>query len=78
MKIRTVEKLQNFMSGFGVALFLLLFTAGLLTLQANLSKPVKLNIYVFYAALSIFSVYLAGWTIMLFRAFRIHREEQHQ
>ena len=78
MKTLTIKKIQSFMCGFGVALFLLLFTAGLLTLQANLSKPVKLNIYVFYAALSIFSVYLAGWTIMLFRAFRIPRDEQHQ
>ena len=76
MKVHTVKKLQNFMHSFGTALFLLLFTAGLLALEANLSKPAKLNIYVFYAALSAFSVYLAGWIIIFYRAFRMPSEQQ--
>ncbi len=70
-KTLTINKLQNFMCSFGVAIFLLIFTVGLLTLQANLSKPVRLNIYVFNVSLSLFTIYLVGWTIMLFRAFRI-------
>ncbi len=43
MKDLTIRKLQNFVYSIGVAQFLLLFTAGLLALEANLSKPVKLS-----------------------------------
>ena len=64
------------MYSVGAAMFMLLLAAGLLTLEANLSRPVKLNIYLFYTALSFFSVYLAGWIIMFYRAFRIPSEQQ--
>ena len=76
MKHCTIKKLQSFMYSVGAAMFMLLLAAGLLTLEANLSRPVKLNIYLFYTALSFFSVYLAGWIIMFYRAFRIPSEQQ--
>ncbi|MFA7231563.1 MAG: DUF1648 domain-containing protein [Victivallaceae bacterium] len=75
-KTRTLTKLRKMMCSFGVGLFLFLFIVGLLTLDANLSKPVKLNMKVFFSVMSVFLIYTAGWCVVYLRAFRIPAEEQ--
>jgi len=69
------QKLQSAMVQFGTALYLFLFIVGLLTLQANLSQPVRLNEKAFLPALVLFLGYTAAWCISLFRAFRIPGED---
>ena len=68
---RTMEKIQGFMWRLGVAVFLLLLIMGLLSLQANMAQPVRLNDRVFLPALAAFFGYVIWWTIAFFRAFRI-------
>jgi hypothetical protein len=63
------------MCSLGIAMLLLFFAAGLLTLQANLSNPVKLNVYAFHAMLGAFLAYNIYWVIMLYRAFRVPSKE---
>ena len=62
---------QHLMDRFGTAFFLFFFCIGVLTLQANLSQPVRLNERPFSLALVLFLGYTAVWTIGLFRAFRV-------
>lgn len=62
---------QRLMDRFGTAFFLFFFCIGVLTLQANLSQPVRLNERGFFLALVLFLGYTAVWTIGLFRAFRV-------
>lgn len=76
-KSRTVEMFSSFMWGFGTALFLFLFAAQLLTIQANLSQPVKLNEKLFLSALILFILYTVYWCVKLFRAFRLPREMEN-
>ncbi len=68
---QTIEKIQGFMWQFGVAVFLLLLIISLLSLQANMAKPVRLNNRVFLPALVAFFGYVIWWTTGFFRAFRI-------
>jgi uncharacterized membrane protein len=72
---QTMEKIQGFMWRFGVAVFLLLFIMSLLSLQANMSKIVRLNQQVFLPVMGAFLVYTIWWTIVFFRAFRIPLQE---
>lgn len=58
------------MARFGSAFFLFFFCTGMLTIEANLSQPVRLNEKVFVPILIMFLGYTALWTIGLFRAFR--------
>ena len=73
-KTHTVEKFSSLMSEFGSALFLFLLIVQLLTIQANLSQPVKLNEKLFLSALILFILYAIYWCIKLFRAFRLPKE----
>ena len=73
-KARTVPKFSSLMWEFGIALFLFLFVAELLAIEANLSKPVRLNEKLFFLALILFLLYTAYWCIRLFRAFRLPKE----
>jgi uncharacterized membrane protein len=56
---------------FGTALFLFMLFAGLLSLKANLSDPVRLDEGPLFIALVIFLVYTGYWTVTLVRSFRI-------
>ena len=59
---------------FGVALFAFLFLVGLLTLDANLSDPVRLNeslLLMFFAA---FMLYVLYWLIKLLRRMKVPRQ----
>ncbi len=56
---------------FGTALFFFLFAIGLLTIQAHLSRPVRLHERSLFAFLAMFLVYTSGWCIVFFRGFRV-------
>ena len=66
-----VAKFSQLMWQFGTAVFLFMLLAGVLTMRANLSKPVRLEEGVLLIGLAIFLAYTAYWTIALLRAFRI-------
>ena len=70
-KSRTVAMFSSFMWKFSSVLFLFLLVVQLLTIQANLSQPVKLDEKIFLSALVLFIVYAVYWCIRLFRAFRL-------
>jgi uncharacterized membrane protein len=73
-KDRTVAMFSSLMWEFGTALFLFLFVAELLAIQANLSQPVKLNEKLLISALILFLLYTVYWCIKLFRSFRLPKE----
>jgi uncharacterized membrane protein len=73
-KGRANAMIGSLMWEFGAALFAFLFVVELLTIKANLSRPVKLNETVFLGALILFLLYTVYWCIKFFRSFRIHRE----
>jgi len=76
-KARTVEIFSSFMWEFGTALFLFLFAVQLLTIEANLSQPVKLNEKLFLSVLIVFILYTVYWCVKLFKAFRLPREMEN-
>jgi len=65
------RRFQDPMSRFGTAFFLFFFSIGVLTVQANLSQPVRLNERAFFPALVLFLVYTVVWSIGLIKAFRV-------
>jgi hypothetical protein len=65
------RKIQHLMDRFGTAFFLFFFCIGVLTLQANLSQPVRLNERAFFPVLVLFLAYTVVWSIGLIRAFRV-------
>ena len=68
------HKLEHLMAQFGAAFFLFFFFTGLLTVQANLSEPVRLNEKAFVPIVVMFLGYTVVWTIGLFRSFRVPKE----
>ena len=68
---KTQEKLQYFMWQFGAAIFLFFLVVGLLSIQANLVSPVRLNLQVLFPVFGLFLLYTIGWIIAFYRAFRI-------
>ncbi len=66
-----VAKFSPLMWQYGTAVFLFLLLAGVLTMRANLSEPVRLEEGVLLIGLAIFLGYTAYWTIALLRAFRV-------
>lgn len=75
MRPQAKAKISLLIWQFGVALFAFLFVVGVLSLQANLAKPVRLNEAVFIPAFVTFLIYTVWWTIVFFRAFRLPREK---
>ena len=59
------------MHEFGFSLFLFLFVVGLLTLDANLSDPVRLNEPLFLVFFIAFMLYVPYWLVKVFRRLRI-------
>jgi uncharacterized membrane protein len=60
---------------FGTAMFIFMFIAGLLVLQANLSTPVKLREDLFWWPFGIFMGFTAYWTIRLMTRYKIPKGE---
>jgi hypothetical protein len=69
--LQASEKFSRLMWQFGTALFLFMLFAGLLSLKANLSDPVRLNERPLYIVLVIFLIYTVYWVFILLRAFRV-------
>ena len=59
------------MHRIGTALFIFLFAAGLLSIQANLSQPVRLQERPLFVLLALFLAYTLAWVIVFFRSFRL-------
>ena len=62
------------MEEFGVALFAFLFLVVLLTLDANLSDPVRLNESLFLMFFAAFMLYVLYWLIKLLRRMKVPRQ----
>lgn len=77
-RVAAREKIKRFMWRFGVAIFTFFFVTGLLSLQANLVTPARLNLRVFFPALGLFLLYTLWWTMSLYRAFRLPGGERSQ
>jgi hypothetical protein len=61
---------------FGCALFTFLFGVGFLTLEANLSDPVRLNETVFFPLFITFMAYTCYWCVKFTLAFRIPKHPE--
>jgi ammonia channel protein AmtB len=70
----TRQKIESLMSEFGVAFFLYFFFISILTVDANLSEPVKLNESLFLAFLIIFLIYTVYWCIKFYKSFRVPKQ----
>ena len=68
---QTKAKISGLIWQYGVMIFAFFFVVGLLALHANMTKPVRLNETVLFAALGILLAYSVWWTIMFYRAFRL-------
>jgi formate-dependent nitrite reductase membrane component NrfD len=55
------------MHEFGLVMFVFLFVVGLLTLDANLSQPVRLNEALFLTVFGAYMLYVAYWLVKLVR-----------
>jgi len=64
-------KLGRVTAQIGTALYAFLFCAGLLAIEANLARPVRLLKGPFFVALGLFLGYTALWSIALFWSFRV-------
>ena len=72
---RTQKILSSLLLEFGTAMFLFLFFVGILTTQANLSNPVRLNNAFFWPSFILFMAFMGYWCIKVFLAFRIPKDE---
>ena len=70
-RARFQAKFTAFMHRFGTILFVFLFVAGLLSIQANLSNPVRLQERPLFVCLALFLAYTLAWVIVFFRGFRL-------
>ena len=65
------KKLTPLMMEFGSACLTFLLLVKLLTLEANLADPVRLNESIFFPIFIAFMLYTGYWCVALVRAFRI-------
>ncbi|MFH0963165.1 MAG: DUF1648 domain-containing protein [Planctomycetota bacterium] len=70
-KGRAKAAFTSFMCELGTAVLAFLLAAILLTVEANLSAPVRLNTELFYPALILLLLYAVYWSVRSYRAFRI-------
>jgi len=64
------KRLASKMGEFGSVFFLFLFGVGLLTIQANLADPVRLDESLFLVVFVAFMAYTVVWCVEFIRAFR--------
>lgn len=70
----TRQKMESLMGEFGIAFFVFFFFISILTLDANLSAPVRLKESLFLSGLIIFLVYTVYWSIKFYRSFRVPKQ----
>lgn len=75
-KHRAAEIISALMWQFGTALFVFLFIVNLLTIQANLSSPVRLDERAFLTALLAFFIFIVYWLVRFLRSFRVPKEKR--
>ena len=63
--------LSGLMFEYGFALFAFLLGVSILTIQANLSDPVRLNEGIFFVILTVFMLYTIYWCVKIFSAFKV-------
>ena len=68
---RIKPKLDSLMLEFGCALFTFLLGTALLTLEANLADPVRLNETLFFPLFLVFMIYTVYWCVKFTMAFKI-------
>jgi len=66
-----VARMAHYMYQFGTVMFAFLFLVGMLTMQANLKDPVRLDQSVLLTALAVYFVYTIAWCVALYRGFRV-------
>jgi uncharacterized membrane protein len=64
-------RISALMEEFGFVLFVFLFMVGLLTLDANLGDPVRLNEPLFLVFFAGFMLYTLYWLVKLFRRLKV-------
>jgi len=74
-KQRMVLLLSGMLFRFGTATFVFMFVVGLLSLQANLSDPVRLREDIFWWPLGMYMAYAVYWAVKIMRVFRVPREK---
>lgn len=70
-RLEAKQKLQTLMWRFGATLFLYFLIMNLLTLEANLTTPVRLDTRLFWLTFGGFLIYTGAWIIQVYRAFRV-------
>ena len=65
------KKLAPLMTEYGILFLTFLFCVGLLTLEANLADPIRLNESIFLSIFMAFMFYTVYWCVKLVRVFRI-------
>ena len=65
------KKFTPLITDYGIAFLTFLFLVGLLTLEANLADPVRLNESIFFPIFMAFMLYTGYWCVILVRIFRI-------
>jgi uncharacterized membrane protein len=70
-KARALTMIESRTLGMGTALFALFLGVGVLTVQANLSDPVRLDLRLFLPLMGLFLLYTVGWVVQFYRAFRV-------
>jgi len=69
------EKLSSLISEFGFALFAFMFCIALLTIEANLANPVRLNESIFFPIFIAFMIYTVYWCVKIILSFKAPKEK---
>jgi uncharacterized membrane protein len=77
-KPAAIQKIESLMWKLGSAFFIFFFIISALTLDANLSNPVKFNESLFFIFLAIFLIYTVYWCIKLFQSFRLPQNREYK
>ncbi len=72
-----IQSFSNLMYQYGIAMAWLFIAINFLTVEANLSQPVRLNEKLFLTVMAIFMVYTVYWTIKVIRSYKIPGEKRN-
>ena len=70
-RVELQARFSALMEEFGFVLFVFLFIVGLLTLEANLGDPVRLNEPLFLVFFAGFMFYVPYWLVKVFRRLKV-------
>jgi len=68
--------LSTWMYLFGTVMMAFMLIVGLLALDANLSEPVRFREEIFWWPFGLFMAFTVGWSLLMFRVFRIPAGEE--